>query len=236
VLEALGHVPDGVSSIGLVLNERGLERSLDTSVNEVNLVVAAADGYNQSNQGVSSEETLRAIEVMTPRAVAAGKRATLTISVAFGDPQDGEVSPSRLVAIAVRAAAAGVDEIALGDTIGVAVPSTVGEAVEALRSALPGTPLRCHFHNTRNSGLANLYAALEAGVTVLDTSVGGIGGSPFAPGAGGNVATEDAAFFLSRLGVDHGVDLAAVVDTGKWLGDRLGRTLPAALQRVPRWP
>jgi isopropylmalate/homocitrate/citramalate synthase len=84
--------------------------------------------------------------------------------------------------------------------------------------------------------LANLYAALEAGVTVLDTSVGGIGGSPFAPGAGGNVATEDAAFFLSRLGVDHGVDLAAVVDTGKWLGDRLGRTLPAALQRVPRWP
>jgi hydroxymethylglutaryl-CoA lyase len=218
------------------LNERGLRRSLETSVEEVNFVVAAADGYNRSNQGTSSAETLRAIERMTPAALEASKRVTLTISVAFGDPYDGVVSADRLVAIARRAAEAGVEEIALGDTIGVAVPRDVETAVTALRSAVPDVPVRCHFHNTRNTGLANFYAALQAGVVVFDTSVGGIGGSPFAPGAGGNVATEDAAFFLGRLGIDHGRDLEALVATGRWLGERLGHTLPAALQSVPQWP
>jgi len=236
VVAALGPAPAGVSYIGLVLNERGLQRSLETSVDEVNFVVGAADGYNRSNQGTSSAETLRAIERMTPAALEASKRVTLTISVAFGDPYDGVVSADRLVVIARRAAEAGVEEIALGDTIGVAVPRDVETAVTALRSAVPDVPVRCHFHNTRNAGLANFYAALQAGVAVFDTSVGGIGGSPFAPGAGGNVATEDAAFFLGRLGIDHGRDLEAVVAIGRWLGERLGHALPAALQSVPQWP
>jgi hydroxymethylglutaryl-CoA lyase len=236
VVEALEPAPAGVSYIGLVLNERGLQRSLETAVDEVNFVVAAADGYNRSNQGKTSEETLQAVEQMTSRALAAGRRVTLTISVAFGDPYDGVVGANRLAAIATRASSAGVEEIALGDTIGVAVPRDVHAAVTALQAAAPNIPLRCHFHNTRNTGLANLYAALQAGVTVFDTSVGGIGGSPFAPGAGGNVATEDAAFFLGRLGIDHGRDLDALVAVGRWLGERLGHVLPAALQRVPQWP
>jgi hydroxymethylglutaryl-CoA lyase len=236
VLEELGPSPEGVSYIGLVLNERGLHRSLETSVDEINFVVAAADGYNRSNQGVVAEETMQAIALMVPGALDAERRVTLTVSAAFGDPYDGEVATDHLAMIAERAVAVGVQEIALGDTIGTGVPTDVSAAVRALQEAVPGTAVRCHFHNTRNSGLANFYAALQAGVTVFDTSVGGIGGSPFAPGAGGNVATEDAGFFLSRLGIESGIDLDQVVAVGEWLGERLGRTLPAALQRVPDWP
>lgn len=236
VLDELGPSRPDVSYIGLVLNERGLDRALSTGVDEINFVVAAADGYNQSNQGVDAASTLRAIETMVPRAIGDGRSVTLTISVAFGDPYDGEVDLDHVVEVASRAGAAGVHEIALGDTIGVAVPSDVTSRFAALMAAVPEVTLRAHFHNTRNSGLANLYAALMAGVHVFDTSVGGIGGSPFAPAAGGNVATEDALFFLTRLGVRTGYDAGAVVEVGEWLGERLGRQLPAALQRVPPWP
>jgi hydroxymethylglutaryl-CoA lyase len=236
VLDELGPSGAGVSYIGLVLNERGLDRALATSVDEINFVVAAADGYNRSNQGVDAAVTLRAIETMVPRATEDGRSVTLTISVAYGDPYDGEVGLDRVVHIASRAAGTGVREIALGDTIGVAVPTDVAAWFTALQAAVPEVTLRAHFHNTRNAGLANLYAAVASGVDVFDTSVGGIGGSPFAPAAGGNVATEDALFFLSRLGVQTGQDLAAVVAVGEWLGERLVRQLPAALQRVPPWP
>jgi len=236
VLTELGSAPPGASFIGLVLNQRGLERALSVPVDEINLVVAAADGYNRSNQGVSARETLTAVEAMIPQVKQEGRRVTLTISVAFGDPYDGAVAPEHVAEIARSATDAGVDELALGDTIGVAVPSDVDRLVTVLRVAAPEVPLRFHFHNTRNTGLANLYAALGAGVSIFDTSVGGIGGSPFAPGAGGNVATEDAVFFLNRLAITHGIDLAATVETGTWLGDRLGHRLPAALQRAPLWP
>jgi hydroxymethylglutaryl-CoA lyase len=236
VLDELGPSGAGVSYIGLVLNERGLDRALATSVDEINFVVAAADGYNRSNQGVDAAVTLRAIETMVPRATEDGRSVTLTISVAFGDPYDGEVGLDRVVHIASRAAATGVREIALGDTIGVAVPTDVAARFTALQAAVPEVTLRAHFHNTRNAGLANLYAAVASGVDVFDTSVGGIGGSPFAPAAGGNVATEDALFFLSRLGMQTGQDPAAVVAVGEWLGERLARQLPAAMQRVPPWP
>ena len=236
VVAGLGSAPPGVSYIGLVLNRRGLQRALDTSVDEVNLVVAASDGYSLSNQGASTEEALTSAEELASVARAAELAVSLTISVAFGDPFDGEVEPGRIGSMARRGVAAGVQEIALGDTIGVATPHAVAAVLDAVRSAAPEAALRCHFHNTRNSGLANLYAALLCGVTTFDTSVGGIGGSPFAPSAGGNVATEDAVFFLDRLGVAHGLAEEKVVATGAWLGERLGRVLPAAGQRVPSWP
>ena len=236
VLEALGPSPRGVSYIGLVLNERGLVRALTTDVDEVNFSVAASDGYNQHNQSASVADTMSVLDDMIPAGNAAGRRTTLTISVAFGDPYDGVVEPNRVVELAGRALGVGVDEIAVGDTIGVATPRSVDAVVEALSQVMAPPELRCHFHNTRNSGLANLYAAVQVGVTMFDTSVGGIGGSPFAPGAGGNIATEDAAFFLERMSMDHELDLGSVVATGRWLGERLGYQLPAALQRVPAWP
>jgi len=235
VMAALGADRGAASLIGLVMNRRGLDRALAATVDEVNLVVAAADGYNQSNQGATSDQTLGEIETMLPDALDAGLRTSVTISVAFGDPYDGPVTPGRVAHIAARAVAAGAQEIALGDTIGVAVPPTVETVVAAVTDAAAGVPIRCHFHDTRRTGLANVYAALRSGVTVLDTSVGGIGGSPFAPKAGGNVATEDAVAFLERLGIATGIDLDATIAVGRWLADRLGHDVPAAHQHVDPW-
>jgi hydroxymethylglutaryl-CoA lyase len=235
VMEALEGTADGVSLIGLVMNRRGLERALVTGVDEINFVVAAADGYSRSNQGSSSDEAMAEIEAMMSEAVGDGLRTSVTISVAFGDPYDGFVAPERVAELAARAAAAGVDEIALGDTIGVAVPPTVRRAVEAVAGAAPRVAIRCHFHDTRRAGLANVYAAVAAGVTIIDTSIGGIGGSPFAPKAGGNVATEDAVAFLERMGIDTGIDLDASIATGHWLAVKLGHDLPAAHQHTDAW-
>jgi hydroxymethylglutaryl-CoA lyase len=225
----------GVSLIGLVLNHRGLERALETAVDEVNFVVAAAEGYNHANQGVPVAETMRSIESMVPEARDAGRRVTVTISVAFGDPYDGEVAPEAVIDLARRSVVAGADEIALGDTIGVAVPTHVTALLALLTAAVPGTPVRCHFHDTRRAGLANMVAALVAGVTIFDTSVGGLGGSPFAPAAGGNIATEDAVVLLERMGVATGFDLDATLAAGRWLGSHVGH-LPAAMQHAARWP
>lgn len=225
----------GVSLIGLVLNRRGLERALESDVDEINFVVAAAEGYNHSNQGVPVAETIRSIEAMVPEALEAGRRVTVTISVAFGDPYDGEVAADAVVELAVRAAAAGADEIALGDTIGVAVPTQVKGLITSLTNRVPRVPIRCHFHDTRRAGLANVAAALEAGITIFDTSVGGLGGSPFAPAAGGNVATEDAVVFLERMGIATGFDVNATLATGRWLGSLVG-DLPAAMQHAAPWP
>ena len=235
VMGALGPHAGRVSFIGLVMNRRGLDRALATSVDEVNFVVAASDGYSRSNQGAPSDDVMGEVESMIPVAVAAGRRVTVTISVAFGDPHDGTVAPERIRDLAATAVAAGAVEVALGDTIGAAVPPTVDVVVGAVRHAVPDAPIRCHFHDTRRTGLANLYAALAAGVTILDTSIGGIGGSPFAPKAGGNVATEDAVAFLDRIGVETGIDLVRTIDTGRWLADKLGHDLPAAHQHVEPW-
>lgn len=235
VMEALDRDRPEASVIGLVMNRRGLERALATSVDEVNFVVPAADGYARSNQGADSNTLMVEIESMLPGVVAAGRLATVTISVAFGDPYDGRVHPERVAALASRARDAGAAEIALGDTIGVAVPPDVDAVVGAVRAVVGSLPVRCHFHDTRRAGLANLYAALGVGIAVFDTSVGGIGGSPFAPNAGGNVATEDAAAFLERLGVTTGIDLDATIDLGHWLADQLGHDLPAAHHHTSPW-
>jgi hydroxymethylglutaryl-CoA lyase len=229
-------VAGDASYAGLVLNERGLERALDTVVDEIGFVVAATDGYNTSNQGATVEETLQALERMIPIARTDGRFASVTISVAFGCPYDGEVAPERVADLARQAVELGTEEIALGDTIGVAVPSEVTARLEMLQGAIAGTPLRCHFHDTRGTALANAYAALDAGVTVLDTSVGGLGGSPFAPGAGGNLATEDLVYTLDRAGVETGISLDAVIEIGRRLGERLDHGLPAALQAMEPWP
>jgi len=224
------------SKIGLVLNERGLQRALATDVDEINFVVGATDGFNQANQNAPVAETMATIEAMLPVAAEAGRRTTVTISVAFGCPYDGEVPVAVLADLAARSAAAGAEEIALGDTIGVAVPSDVVERTAAVRAVAGSSALRCHFHDTRNTGVANVVAAVETGVRVIDASVGGTGGCPYAPNATGNVATEDVVYTLHRMGYTTGVDLDLLIDVGHWLGEHLGKQLPSSLGRAGPWP
>jgi hydroxymethylglutaryl-CoA lyase len=224
------------SYIGLVLNERGLDRALDAGVDEANVVVVATETFSRRNQGAGVDEMLRAWEHIAGRARQAGVRTSVTISAAFGCPFEGEVPPRRVAELASRVAVAGPDEIALADTIGVGVPPQVTAVVEGVREVVGDTPLRCHFHNTRNTGFANVVAALDAGVAALDASVGGIGGCPFAPAATGNIATEDLIYLLDRVGVDHGVDLARTSATARWIGEQLGTTVPGMLSRAGPFP
>ena len=156
--------------------------------------------------------------------------------MAFGCPYEGEVPVERVAEIAGRVAAAGADELALGDTIGVASPADVAERVEAVRRTAGDVPLRVHFHNTRNTGIANAYAAVEAGVTILDASLGGIGGCPFAPRATGNIATEDLVYMLDRMGIDSGLDLHRLVEVVPWLETQLGKQAPGLVARAGMFP
>jgi hydroxymethylglutaryl-CoA lyase len=227
---------DDVQYVGLVLNRKGFDRALAAGCKEIGLVTAASDSFAQRNQGASVEDTIRAWEEVAPLAHAAGIRAQVTISVAFGCPFEGEVDAKKVVAIATRLAKSQPLEIAVADTIGVAVPSQVTELIDRLKQALPEMPLRCHFHNTRNTAVANAYAAVLAGVTRLDSSVGGVGGCPFAPNATGNVATEDLLYMLSRTGFHTGVDLAKLIDTAKWLEQQRGRTVPSMLSKAGGFP
>ncbi len=236
IMAALPPAPDA-SRIGLVLNMRGWERAVAAGCDEANVVVCAADGFGIRNQGASVAEQVAAMAAIAARrASEGGPMLSATISVAFGCPFDGEVSEDQVVAIVREVAAAGIEEIALADTIGVADPWTVRRRVEALRKAAPDARVRLHFHNTRNTGLANAYAGLEAGVDVLDASCGGIGGCPFAPAATGNIATEDLVFMLDRAGVETGLDLGRLIDTGRWIGERLGKAAPSALTRAGVFP
>lgn len=224
------------SRIGLVLNERGLARALVTDVDEINFVVGASEGFNRANQNAAVDETMTAIASMLPIAAEAGRKTTVTISVAFGCPYDGEVTVAAVVDLARRSVAAGAGEIALGDTIGVAVPSDVATCVAAVKEVTGDVPLRGHFHDTRNTGVANVVAAVAAGVRVIDASVGGTGGCPYAPNASGNVATEDVVYALHRMGYRTGLDIDGLIETSHWLGQRLGKSLPSALGRAGNWP
>jgi hydroxymethylglutaryl-CoA lyase len=227
----------GVSRIGLVLNERGWERCLATRCDEANIVVCASDGFGIRNQGASvAEQVATMVRIAERRADAGGPPLTMTISVAFGDPFDGEVSEAQVVAIAAEAASAGIGEIALGDTIGVADPWTVRRRIEAVRKVAPDARIRMHFHNTRNTGFANVYASLEAGAEVIDSSCGGIGGCPFAPDATGNIATEDLVYMLERGGIETGLNLSRLIDTGRWIGEKLGKPVPSALTHAGVFP
>jgi len=226
-----------VTTIGLVLNERGLERALATRVDEVGIVAVASDAFGLRNQKQTAEESVAIASNIIRKAKAAGRRAQVTIAVAFGCPFTGEVPVARVVAMARKLAAAEPLEIAIADTIGVGVPAQVKALVSALREAIPQIPLRCHFHNTRNTGLANVYAAVDMGVSRLDASIGGIGGCPFAPAATGNIATEDLVYMLKRSGYTTGYDLNALIDIAPWLAERLGLPeLPAMVSRALVFP
>jgi hydroxymethylglutaryl-CoA lyase len=227
----------GVSRIGLVLNERGWERCVAAACDEANVVVCASDGFGIRNQGAPvAEQVATMVKIAERRAAEGGPKLSMTISVAFGDPFDGEVSEAQVAAIAGEAARAGIGEIALGDTIGVADPWTVRRRIEAVREAAPQARIRMHFHNTRNTGLANVYASLEAGADVIDASCGGIGGCPFAPDATGNIATEDLVYMLERGGIETGLDLGKLIETARWVGEKLGKAAPSALTRAGAFP
>lgn len=235
VMAAVPRQP-GVSYSGLALNVRGAQRAVDAGVDEINYVVVSTDSYNQANQGCPSDESLRGWEQVATLARGAGLRATMTVAAAFGCPFEGEVPVARVVHIARQAAAYGADEIVLADSIGVGSPADVAQRIDAVRQALPEAALRCHFHNTRNTGIANVYAAMQAGVYVFDASIGGIGGCPFAPGATGNIPTEDVAYMLERMQCAGAVSTAALADAAHWLAQSLGRPVPGMLSRAGLFP
>lgn len=221
-----------VQYVGLVLNRKGFDRARAAGCTEIGMGVAATDSFTQRNQGATIDEAIAGWEEIAPLAHAAGIRAQVTISVAFGCPFEGEVPVERVVEIAARLAAARPLEIAIADTIGVAVPNQVSGLVARIKSAIPSVAVRCHFHNTRNTAVANAYAAVMAGVNTLDASVGGIGGCPFAPNATGNVATEDLLYMLSRSGFETGIDLDKLIDTARWLQEQRGRPVPGMVAKA----
>jgi len=227
----------GVSYAGLVLNRRGLDRAVDAGVDEVNVVVCVSDTFSRRNQNTSTDDAMRAALEVVEEARAAGLFTTLSLATAFGCPFEGEVPRGRVLQLGEQALAAGVDELCLADTIGVGVPSQVVDLANATRDRVgEHAPLRFHFHNTRNTGFANAYAATSAGVTVLDASAGGIGGCPFAPAATGNIATEDLVYLLERMGASTGFDLAALLPTAGFLSAELGHEVPALLPRAGEFP
>jgi hydroxymethylglutaryl-CoA lyase len=236
IMQALPHEA-GRSRIGLVLNRRGWERAVASGCDEANVVVCATDGFGIRNQGASTAEQLATLaEIAQARRDAGGPLISLTISVAFGCPFDGEVGEDRVLEIVEAGAAAGVVEIALADTIGVADPWTVRRRFEAASRVADDARLRAHFHDTRGTGLANAFAAVEAGVGVLDASCGGLGGCPFAPAATGNIPTEDLVWMLERAGIRTGVHVEPMIETARWIGERIGKPPVSALSRAGGFP
>lgn len=237
VCAGLPERPD-VRYTGLVLNRRGLHRALATGrIDEVGMVVVASDEFGRRNQGMTSEESVEvALEVLA-EAKSVGLGAQVTIATAFGCPFEGEVPRERVIDMARRLAAAAPEEIALADTIGVGVPAQVLDLFPTIRDEVGAdVPLRAHFHNTRGTGIANAFAALQAGVEVLDASIGGIGGCPFAPRATGNIATEDLLYMLERMGLFTGVSLDRVLEASGRLAEALGREVPAMVARAGGFP
>jgi isopropylmalate/homocitrate/citramalate synthase len=219
----------GAQWSGLVLNERGYDRALATGLERINLTVAATESFCQRNQGTGREDALAMAERLAARATADGVSLTVTLAVAFGCPFEGPVPEDTVVAVAERLIAAEIDELVLADTIGVAVPTQVRALARRVR------PDGCHFHDTRNTGVANAVAAIEEGVELLDASIGGTGGCPFAPGATGNVGTEDLLYVLDGMGVETGIDLDAILECSAWLAEQLDRPMTAALSRAGRF-
>ena len=227
--------PGATAWAGLVLNERGYDRLARAGLPEAHATFGVTETFQQRNGGSSVEEGLARAITVVRRARSDGRRVTVTLSCAFGCPYEGVVDPGLVQALAARVVAHGVDEVVLADTIGVAVPSEVRGLVERCVRDL-GAVTGVHLHDTRGTALACVLAALEAGGTLVDGSVGGVGGCPFAPGAQGNVATEDVVYVLEREGVATGVDLDALIDTARWLAGVLDRPVPGRVQRAGGWP
>lgn len=229
-------LPDDVVTIGLVMNKKGALRALETKVKELGAVCVATDAFAGRNQGQTSRESAEMAADVVRFARSEGRRAQVTIGASFGCPLEGEVSADHVVELARRIAEADPVEIALADTIGVAVPQQVFALVSRVREAIGSIPVRVHLHNTRGTGIANAWAAIEAGAATLDSSVGGIGGCPFAPNATGNIATEDLLYMLDRSGVATGYDLSPTIETAKWLSTVMRAQLPALVSRAGPFP
>lgn len=234
VLEAIGR-PPGVEISALVLNERGVDRAISAGVKAIAVVVIVTDGFSQENQGFPTDRALAMWHAVGERAHDAGIATTLTLAAAFGCPVEGVVLPDRVRQVAERAMSTAPTELCLADTIGAAVPSEVGALVAALGNET-GRPIRIHLHNSRNTGYANALAAVAAGARAVDASLGGIGGCPFAPGASGNVATEDLVHLFEREGIATGLDIDHLLDDAAWLAEVLGHDLPGQVAKAGPFP
>ncbi|WP_072384322.1 hydroxymethylglutaryl-CoA lyase [Novosphingobium sp. NDB2Meth1] len=227
----------GVTFIGLVMNARGADRAIATGrIDQLGAVAVATDKFAIANQGQTSDESVDAAKAIISKARDAGLTAQATIGASFGCPFEGEVDEARVVEMARRLAEAEPVEVALADTIGVADPGHVSRLVAAVRAAIDPLPVRVHFHNTRGTGLANVWAAVNAGATVVDAALGGLGGCPFAPGAAGNVSSEDVVYMLERAHISTGMDLDQLIESSAWLTGIIGRKLPGMVAQAPRFP
>lgn len=230
------HVP-GVRYSALVPNSRGADRALSAGLRELEVVVSASDTHNRRNVNRSTAESLDDIAGLIESVHAAGAVCEVIISTSFGCPFEGDVAPSRVASIVDRVVADGADRVAFGDTTGMATPRRVAEVLTAVRSSQPDIDVLLHFHNTRGTALANIMTALDFGITEFDASVGGLGGCPYAPGATGNVATEEVVHLLHDLGIDTGIDLARLIEAARLAQDIVGRELPSGVLRAgPRLP
>lgn len=227
---------DDVTYIGLAMNERGVDRALKTNIDEVGLVAVATDTFAQKNQGQTRDSSVAMAKDMIRRIKGEGRTVSVTIAASFGCPFEGETDPAAVIDMVKNLSEDAPREISLADTIGVGNPWAVKSLFEACQAAAPNTVFRAHFHNTRNTGLANLYAAFQSGVRIFDVSIGGIGGCPFAPAATGNVPAEDVIYMLERAGHRTGYDLDKVIDTAQWISDTMDKTLPGMVSKAGRFP
>ncbi|MAR60333.1 MAG: hydroxymethylglutaryl-CoA lyase [Gammaproteobacteria bacterium] len=227
---------DDVTYIGLIMNQRGFERARDCGIDEVGMVIVSTDTYNMKNQNVVTQESIDNWLSIAAEAKSAGIRTSVVIACSFGCPYEGEIDPEHIASIAEQVLKGKPDVLGLADSVGVAVPSQIKKTFSLVKELAPSIPLRTHLHNTRNTGLANAAAAVEAGVSIIDASTGGIGGCPFAPRATGNIPTDDLLYMLDRSGVETGVDLRQVVKTTDWLEEQLGRSVPAMVPKAGIFP
>ena len=227
---------DDVTYIGLIMNQRGFERARDCGIDEVGMVIVSTDTYNMKNQNVVTQESIDNWLSIAAEAKSAGIRTSVVIACSFGCPYEGEIDPEHIASIAEQVLEGKPDVLGLADSVGVAVPSQIKRTFSLVKELAPSIPLRTHLHNTRNTGLANAAAAVEAGVSIIDASTGGIGGCPFAPRATGNIPTDDLLYMLDRSGVETGVDLRQVVKTTDWLEEQLGRAVPAMVPKAGIFP
>ena len=227
---------DDVTYIGLIMNQRGFERARDCGIDEVGMVIVSTDTYNIKNQNVVTQQSIDNWLDIASSAKSAGIRTSVVIACSFGCPYEGEVDPEHIASIAEQILKGEPDVLGLADSVGVAVPNQIKTTFSLIKDLAPTIPLRTHLHNTRNTGLANAAAAVEAGVSIIDASTGGIGGCPFAPKATGNIPTDDLLYMLDRSGIETGVNLKEIVKTTNWLENQLGRSVPAMVPKAGIFP
>ena len=227
---------DGLRFIGLVLNMRGYERAVATGIDEINCVVVASETFSMRNQGASLDQTMQNVTNICKQAETTHIANGVTVAAAFGCPFEGEIPQSQVINLVERLADIGYKEIALADTIGVASPSDVSRLLTGINRLNLDIKLRCHFHNTRNTAVANTYVAIQEGVRSFDASCGGVGGCPFAPAATGNVATEDLLYMIHRMGMRTNINVDKVIETAKWLEGPLQASVPSMLSKAGVFP